>query len=63
VVTVNGSGFTGVSSVKLNGKAAQFIVSSSTKLYTKVPSGATTGKISVTTPGGTGQSAANFTVT
>jgi hypothetical protein len=62
VVTVNGSRFTGVTSVKFNGVSAQFLVSSSTKLYAKVPSGATTGKISVTNGSGTGTSATNFTV-
>ena len=63
IVTVNGTGFSGVTSVKFNGVSAQFVVSSPTKLYTRVPSGAATGKISVTTAAGTGQSAANFTVT
>jgi IPT/TIG domain len=63
IVTVYGSGFTGTTTVKFNGISAQFLVSSSTKLYAKVPSGATTGKISVTTAGGTGTSATNFNVT
>jgi hypothetical protein len=63
-VTVNGSGFTGVSSVKFNGVSTpQFYVSSSTKLFARVPFWATTGKISVTTSGGTATSATNFTVT
>jgi IPT/TIG domain len=63
IVTVYGSGFTGTTAVKFNGTSAQFLVASSTKLYARVPTGATTGKISVTTPGGTGTSATNFTVT
>jgi peptide/nickel transport system substrate-binding protein len=63
IVSVYGSGFTGTTAVKFNGTSAQFLVSSSTKLYAKVPAGATTGKISVTAPGGTGTSAANFSVT
>jgi IPT/TIG domain len=63
IVTVYGSGFTGTTAVKFNGTSAQFLVASSTKLYARVPTGATTGKISVTTPGGTGTSATNFNVT
>ena len=50
-------------SVKFNGNVAQFLVQTSTKLYARVPSGATTGKISITTGSGTVQSATNFTVT
>ena len=53
-VTINGTGFTGVSSVKFNGKAASFNVLSSTQLTAKVSSGTTTGKITVTTSGGHG---------
>jgi hypothetical protein len=34
-----------------------------TKIITKVPAGATTGRISVTTPHGTATSSAAFTVT
>ncbi len=63
-VTINGTGFTGATSVKFfNNKSATFTVVSSTKITTKVPSGATTGTISVTTPGGTATSDDDFTVT
>ena len=62
LVTINGTGFTGVSSVKFNGKAAGFNVLSSTQLTARVSSGTTTGKITVTTSGGTATSAANFIV-
>ena len=50
-------------SVKFNGKTAQFIVQTSTKLYARVPTGATTGKITVTNGSGTGTSSGSFTVT
>ena len=61
-VTINGTGFTGVSSVKFNGKAAAFNVLSSTQLTANVPAGTTSGKITVTTPAGTATSAADFIV-
>jgi hypothetical protein len=62
-VTIAGTGFTGASSVKFNGKAATFTVVSSTQISTKVPAGAKTGTISVATPAGTATSAQKFTVT
>lgn len=62
-VTVNGSNFSGASSVKFNGTSASFTVVSSTQITTTVPSGATTGPISVTTSAGTGTSSGTFTVT
>jgi Chitobiase/beta-hexosaminidase C-terminal domain/Bacterial Ig domain len=52
-VTVVGSGFTGTRAVSFNGTAAAFTVNSGTQLTATVPAGATTGPISVTTPGGT----------
>jgi len=63
-VTINGSHFTGASSVQFNGTpAAVFTVASSTQILANVPTGATTGKISVTTGNGTAESAADFSVT
>ena len=60
--TVSGASFT-TSSVKFNTTTAtSFTVNSATQITATVPTGATTGKISVTTPGGTATSAANFTV-
>jgi IPT/TIG domain len=60
--TVSGATFT-TSSVKFNTTTATtFHVDSATQITATVPTGATTGKISVTTPGGTASSAANFTV-
>jgi RHS repeat-associated protein len=63
VVTITGANFTGATTVKFKNKSAAFTVNSATQITATVPSGATTGKISVTTPAGTGSSAGNFTVT
>ncbi len=64
-VRINGSGFGGATAVRFNGvSASPFTVNTQgTRIDTKVPSGATTGRITVTTPGGTATSATNFTVT
>jgi len=62
-VVINGKTFNSASAVTFNGAAAAFSVNSSTKITATVPSGATTGKISVTTPGGTAGSATDFAVT
>jgi Lamin Tail Domain/IPT/TIG domain len=56
VVALSGSGFTGVSSVKINGVAGAFSGVTATTLNFTIPSAATTGAITVTTPGGTGPS-------
>ena len=62
-VTLTGTGFTGASGVSFNGTAATtFTVSSDTQMSATVPTGATTGKISVTNTAGTGTSATNYTV-
>ena len=63
-VVVNGTNFTGVTAVKFNGTSAtSYTVNSSVKITATVPSGATTGKISVTNGSGTGTSTGSFTVT
>jgi len=62
-VTINGTNFTGATSVKFNGVTGTFIVNSATKITATVPTGATTGRITVTTPGGTATSTSDFTVT
>jgi hypothetical protein len=49
--------------VAFNGTSATFVVTSATAIQAAVPAGATTGPLSVTTPGGTATSAANFVVT
>ncbi|MGB7584278.1 MAG: IPT/TIG domain-containing protein, partial [Terriglobales bacterium] len=47
-----GQGFTGTSSVMLNGTPASFTVVSDTFIRATVPAGATTGYVTVTTPSG-----------
>jgi uncharacterized repeat protein (TIGR03803 family) len=49
-VTILGTKLTGVTSVTFNGTEAAFTVKSSSEITTTVPSGATTGKVQVTTP-------------
>ena len=50
-VTITGTNLTGVTSVKFNGITATFTPSTATTVTATVPAGATTGKITVTTPG------------
>jgi hypothetical protein len=63
VVTITGTHLSGASAVTFNGKQGTISTDNSTKIKVTVPSGATTGKIKVTTAGGTATSATNFTVT
>jgi uncharacterized repeat protein (TIGR03803 family) len=59
-----GQGLTGTTSVTFNGiPATSFKVASDTFLTAVVPSGATTGKVVVTTPGGALTSNVNFRIT
>jgi hypothetical protein len=57
-----GQGFTGTTSVTLNGTAATFTVKSDTLIEATVPVGATNGYVTVTTPSGTLTSNAPFYV-
>lgn len=52
-VIVLGTNLTGAGSVSFNGTIAKFTVFSATEIKTKVPKGATTGPVTVTTPSGT----------
>jgi RHS repeat-associated protein len=62
-VTITGTNFTGATATKFNGTSAtSFTVNSSTQITATVPTGATTGTISVTTPYGTATTSTSFTV-
>jgi IPT/TIG domain-containing protein len=61
-VTIHGTNFTGVNSVKFNGTAAAFTLVTSVKVTAVVPAGATTGRITLSTPSGTATSPTVFTV-
>jgi uncharacterized protein DUF4082/IPT/TIG domain-containing protein len=62
VVIITGSGFTGTSTVSFNGTDARYRVDSDTQLRARVPGGATTGPVTVTTPVGTATSSGPFSV-
>jgi IPT/TIG domain len=62
-VTIKGTNLEDANSASFNGTSAVIKSDSATSLKVKVPSGVTTGKISVTTSGGTVTSATKFKVT
>lgn len=63
IVTITGTHFCGATAVRFNATNATTVtVNSPTQITATVPTGATTGKISVTTPAGTGTSANNFII-
>lgn len=63
VVTITGTGFTGVTTVRFGSTAAAaFTAISDTQITATIPAGASTGKITVVTPGGSDTSMGKFTV-
>jgi len=62
LVEILGSGFTGATLVKFNGVGVAPHVDSDTYLVVRVPDGASTGPVTVQTPGGTISSMTNFLV-
>lgn len=62
LVTITGLGFTGMTTVTFNGITSIFTLVDAHHLTATVPTGASTGKITITTPGGTSASTSNFTV-
>ncbi|MGC1434405.1 MAG: choice-of-anchor tandem repeat GloVer-containing protein [Terriglobales bacterium] len=64
IVTITGVSLTQTSKVTFGGvKATSFTVNSDTRVTATVPTGAVTGHIAITTPGGTAVSSGIFTVT
>ncbi|MFY9742322.1 MAG: choice-of-anchor tandem repeat GloVer-containing protein [Candidatus Sulfotelmatobacter sp.] len=61
-VTITGTGLTQTIGVAFDGTAASFTVDSDTQITATVPSGAKSGKITVTTQGGSVSSSTSFTV-
>jgi hypothetical protein len=57
-----GQGLTGTTAVSFNGTTASFVVHSDTYLTATIPSGASTGYVTVTTPSGTLKSKVRFRV-
>jgi hypothetical protein len=62
-LTITGTGFAGAKTVAFDGVAAVFKVIGGTRIVATAPANLATGKISVTTPKGTGSSKTNFVVT
>jgi hypothetical protein len=61
-VTIQGSNFLGATSVTFNGVSANFTVVTNLQISATVPSGATSGQITVTNSAGSATSAASFKV-
>jgi hypothetical protein len=62
-VVITGAGFTGTTKVMFGATATSFTVNGNTQVTATVPRRAVTGKISITTAGGTATSATVFKVT
>ena len=63
VVTITGTSLAGATEVSFNGKAGTITSDTPTKITVKVPTGAATGYIKVTTPSGNATSATKFIYT
>jgi uncharacterized protein (TIGR03437 family) len=61
-VTFNGTGLTQTTKVTIDGISASFTMVSDSEITATVPTGAATGKIVVTTKGGSVTSSTSFTV-
>ncbi|MFN6945030.1 MAG: GEVED domain-containing protein, partial [Cytophagaceae bacterium] len=62
IITLNGSGFMGTTSVSFNGTDAVFTIISSSKIEVLVPSRATSGSITITNPEGSASSTGDFII-
>ena len=62
-VTLSGVNFQGITTVSFDGHPAAFTLRSATEILTTVPGGAATGRIRVTSPGGTATTLRDFQVT
>src|SRR5207302_983773 len=62
-VTLTGTNFTGATTVTFGSTPASFGVDSASQISATVPANAATGRIAVTTPGGTAISGSDFAVT
>jgi hypothetical protein len=59
-ITISGTNFVNVADVKIGGVSTTFIVNTATQITAKVPRGATTGRVEVTTPSGHAESPTDF---
>lgn len=62
-VTITGINLAGATAVNFNGTAAAISADQAAKITTAVPAAATSGSVTVMTPGGTATSPSPFTVT
>jgi hypothetical protein len=62
VVTLNGTNFADITSVRFNGTEAQFTATTTTLLAATVPAGASSGPITITNTFGNATSASGFTI-
>ena len=62
-VTISGTGLTGATEVRFHGVVASIVSNTEVEIVATVPSGATTGPVTVVTPNGQATSRSTFTVT